>query len=99
MNDSNVKIQNSDVKLKQKYNDLYERNKELWNSIHYSQLIQQALLPKDRHFNRAFKDHFVFYEPKEPIGGDFYWVSKTENISYIAVADCTGHGIPGGMLT
>jgi serine phosphatase RsbU (regulator of sigma subunit) len=68
-------------------------------SLRYAQLIQNSLLPKRRHFNRHVTDHFVFYKPLHFVSGDFYWIGEKEGKIYIAVGDCTGHGVPGAMLS
>ena len=72
---------------------------ELESSLVYAQTIQTGLLPKARHFNKLFKDHFVFYKPQNKIGGDFYWLTSKDNTLYFALADCTGHGVSGAMLS
>jgi serine phosphatase RsbU (regulator of sigma subunit) len=69
------------------------------NSLIYAQKIQTGLLPKKRHLDAISHDYFVYYQPKEFVGGDFYWTSKRDNIVYIALADCTGHGTSGAMLS
>lgn len=68
-------------------------------SLKYARIIQQGLLPKPRHFQRLFSDHFVLYKPLHYVSGDFYWVAQKGNLIYIAVGDCTGHGVPGAMLS
>ncbi len=72
---------------------------ELESSLVYAQTIQTGLLPKARHFNKLFKDHFVFYKPQNKIGGDFYWLTSKDDTLYFALADCTGHGVSGAMLS
>jgi serine phosphatase RsbU (regulator of sigma subunit) len=69
------------------------------NSLIYAQTIQNGLLPKTRHFTKFFKDHFVFYKPQDKIGGDFYWLTSKGDTQYFALADCTGHGVSGAMLS
>ena len=85
--------------LKRQYISLYKRNKELVNSLNYAKIIQKGVLPKDRHFNRFFSDAFVYYQPQSYISGDFYWVGEHKNLKIFAVGDCTGHGVPGALLT
>lgn len=68
-------------------------------SLRYARLIQLGLLPKRRHFNRLFVDHFVIYKPLNIVSGDFYWIGSKNHLTYIAVGDCTGHGVPGAMLS
>ena len=69
------------------------------NSLIYAQTIQSGLLPKNRHFEKYFKGHFVFYKPQDKIGGDFYWLTSKGDTLYFALADCTGHGVSGAMLS
>lgn len=69
------------------------------NSLVYAQTIQNGLLPKERHFNKFFKDYFVLYKPQHKIGGDFYWLTQKEDTIFFAMADCTGHGVSGAMLS
>jgi len=90
---------NSNKKLKQKNEIIAEQNKDLIDSINYAQRIQQAILPDSILTNNVLKNGFVFYKPKHIVSGDFYWVHKTKNLSFIALMDCTGHGVPGALLT
>lgn len=69
------------------------------NSLIYAQTIQNGLLPKKRHFEKFFKNYFVHYKPQDKIGGDFYWLTKKDDIIYFALSDCTGHGVSGAMLS
>ena len=64
-----------------------------------AELLQQALLPKKRHFDRLFSDSFVFYRPKEYLSGDFYWVGKRNKVRYLVVGDCSGHGVSAALVT
>lgn len=101
-NDVNFIIKNliqSNEELKQVNQNLNLKNKEIVDSIQYARLIHQAILPKQRHLDRAFKESFYIYEPKDIIGGDFYWVTQIDNLSYVVLGDCTGHGVPGAMLS
>lgn len=72
---------------------------ELLKSIRYAAEIQAGLLPKDRHFKKFCSDYAVFWCPNSTLSGDFYWVGQKEGKYYMAVADCTGHGIPASLLT
>ncbi|MDF2447581.1 MAG: protein serine/threonine phosphatase [Bacteroidota bacterium] len=69
------------------------------NSLIYAQTIQNGLLPKTRHFNKFFTDHFIYYKPQDKISGDFYWLTVKEEVIYFALADCTGHSVAGAMLS
>lgn len=76
-----------------------EKNKNITDSILYASMIQGSILPEQEVFYRIFPDSFIFYRPKDIVSGDFYWLSeKNENI-LLAVADCTGHGVPGAMMS
>jgi len=68
-------------------------------SLQYAKIIQEALLPKPRHFQRLFTNHFIVYKPLQYVSGDFYWVAQKDDNIYLAVGDCTGHGVPGAMLS
>lgn len=75
------------------------KNQEIVESINYARFIQQALLPLEQEIQAYFSNSFVYYAPKDIIAGDFYWFEKKENKVWFAVADCTGHGVPGAMVS
>lgn len=75
------------------------QNQHITESIEYASNIQKAILPAEAEMISAFKDHFVFYRPKETVGGDFYWVYHSNNISWAAAVDCTGHGVSGAFMS
>jgi ligand-binding sensor domain-containing protein/serine phosphatase RsbU (regulator of sigma subunit) len=76
-----------------------KQNTHITESIEYASNIQRAILPSAVEMKRAFKDHFVFYRPKDTVGGDFYWVYNKGDISWAAAADCTGHGVAGAFMS
>lgn len=85
-------------------NQLSEINEEISDSIKYAQRIQDAILPSDELFKSYFPSSFVLYKPKDVLSGDFYWVSEATNnkgkeLLLAAVADCTGHGVPGALMS
>ena len=87
------------VELKEAYDKIEEKNIEITDSIKYALRIQKALLP-DSHFLKNFiNDFFIFYKPKDIISGDFYWFGEKENKLIFVAADCTGHGVPGALLS
>tara|TARA_B100000809_G_scaffold266595_1_gene330123 strand:+ start:2112 stop:4220 length:2109 start_codon:yes stop_codon:yes gene_type:complete len=75
-----------------------EKNKDITDSINYAQRIQDAILPDLTVINKAYKT-FVYYKPKDVIGGDFYWVKELGDKMFFAVVDCTGHGVPGALMS
>lgn len=76
-----------------------EKNNEVMDSIMYAKRIQNALLPSDELLRDHFKDSFVLYKPKDIVAGDFYWMDVIDEYSFVAAADCTGHGVPGAMVS
>ena len=78
---------------------LEEKNKEITDSINSAYRIQKAILPTDRVVKEFLNDSFIFYQPKDIIAGDFYWLENVGSIILFAVADCTGHGVPGAMIS
>lgn len=76
-----------------------EKQKEIIDSISYAKRIQEAILPPGKIVKQYFPDSFVFYKPKDIVAGDFYWMEVIESNIYIAVADCTGHGVPGALVS
>ncbi|MBO4772928.1 MAG: SpoIIE family protein phosphatase, partial [Bacteroidales bacterium] len=71
----------------------------MYQSIRYARHIQTAALPSDDHIRRIFPDHFVYYEPKDIVSGDFYYATQNAGLDIFVLADCTGHGVPGGFLS
>ncbi len=85
--------------LKQKH-EIEEKNKNITSSIEYARTIQDAILTSRDYLKAVLGDYFVYYNPKDIIGGDFYWAYQaTENKVIVAVADCTGHGVPGALMS
>jgi serine phosphatase RsbU (regulator of sigma subunit) len=84
-----------------------EKQKEIIDSISYAKRIQDAILPPPGAIQKYLEDSFVFYKPKDIVAGDFYWMEvvseagekRTEDLIFLAVADCTGHGVPGAMVS
>lgn len=76
-----------------------EKNKEITDSINYAKRIQTAILPSIDKIREELPQSFVYYQPKDIVAGDFYWFTKKANKILIAVADCTGHGVPGAMVS
>ncbi len=77
---------------------LNEKNSDITASIAYAKRIQQAVLPDKDHINKKI-DLFVLYIPRDIVSGDFYWYAESDLFSYIAVVDCTGHGVPGAFMS
>jgi len=95
----NVVISKQKHEIEEQKDVLFEKNKEITDSINYAKRIQTAFIPKETEFNKAFKDSFVLFKPKDIVSGDFYWIYEKNDKVYYATADCTGHGVPGGFMT
>jgi len=76
-----------------------EQNKLITDSIYYAQRIQQALLPDDNSLSNVLDHFFIIYKPKDIVSGDFYWESVIGKEIVIVAADCTGHGVPGALMS
>lgn len=74
-------------------------NRKMQDSINYAERIQSSILPSNELLRKAFPKSFVYYLPKDVISGDFPWFFESEDAWYIAVVDCTGHGVPGALLS
>ncbi len=83
---------------KQKF-ELELRDKNLTDSLIYAQRIQEALLPSEEFFRRHFSDSFIFFRPKDIVSGDFYWIDEKGGKIFVVAADCTGHGVPGALMS
>ena len=75
------------------------QHKDLTSSITYAKRIQAALFPTQSALKESFNESFILYLPKDIVAGDFYWLEKTKDTTLFAVADCTGHGVPGAMVS
>ena len=76
-----------------------QQRNEILDSIQYAKRIQKAILPPDHVIKESLPNSFVFYLPKDIVAGDFYWMHKTNDSILLAAADCTGHGVPGAMVS
>jgi DNA-binding NtrC family response regulator len=85
--------------LKHAFKEIEEKSKSLTDSIIYARRIQDALLPESNRLEDLVTDSFIFSQPKDIVSGDFYWFEKHEDHLLIAVADCTGHGVPGALMS
>jgi serine phosphatase RsbU (regulator of sigma subunit) len=76
-----------------------EKNKDITDSINYARRLQDAILPPLNSIRQSFPESFVLYKPKDIVAGDFYWMEKSGDNILIAAADCTGHGVPGALVS
>lgn len=96
-------IQNYSLTLENKVlertKELNEKNAKIQDSIEYAKMIQQTILPDDIEIGKTLKDYFIIWKPRDIVGGDLYWMRKFDGGFLIAVGDCTGHGVPGALMT
>lgn len=76
-----------------------EQNKEIINSINYASKIQRAVLPTPEMVKELFPDSFLLFLPRDVVSGDFYWMREVGGKKICVIADCTGHGVPGGFMS
>lgn len=97
--DYSINIINQKIQIENQHKHLKAAHFEMQDSIEYAKRIQSAILPSDKLVKEYFKESFIFYKPKDIVAGDFYWTQQTKNHILFAVADCTGHGVPGAMVS
>jgi len=92
-----IEIQHSE--LEHHHTIVLNQKEEITSSIIYAKRIQTALLPTEDSFKIAKVEYFIFFKPLSIVSGDFYWVAVKDNLLFTAVADCTGHGVPGAFMS
>jgi len=98
--------ENMEGQVKQRTEEVFEKGRKLENaykeirdSINYAKRIQESILPARTMIEEVFNHSFIFYRPKDVVCGDFYWFGRRGNEVVIAAVDCTGHGVPGALMT
>ena len=94
-----LRFKKSKSRFESKKQDFEIKKSELTDSIMSAERIQRAVLPAKDTMDRFLEEYFIFYRPKDIVSGDFYWFEYYNCKLYIAVADCTGHGVPGAMMS
>lgn len=87
------------VELKNAFDEIEEKNREITASITYALRIQTAILPPQKTVSQHLKNSFVLYKPKDIVAGDFYWLEVVNDLVLFAACDCTGHGVPGALVS
>lgn len=95
----NIEITRQKEAVEQAHHELGEKNKEIMDSINYAKRLQEAILPPKSLVKEWLPQSFILYKPKDIVAGDFYWMESINNQIYFAAADCTGHGVPGAMVS
>jgi serine phosphatase RsbU (regulator of sigma subunit) len=94
---ANTKITEINQILSEQKDIISQKNKDIMDSIHYAKRIQDAVLPPPDEID--LPKTFIFFRPRDVVSGDFYWFYNKGNLSLFAVADCTGHGVPGAFMS
>jgi serine phosphatase RsbU (regulator of sigma subunit) len=95
----NKRIKAKNKLIEQQKEIVEKKNKEILDSIQYAKRLQDAILPTRKLVKSYFVESFVLYEPKDIVSGDFYWMEVKDGLTMFAAADCTGHGVPGAMVS
>ncbi len=99
LEDKNIELRKSNDTLREYSNMIDERNGEISQSLRYASKLQNSIVFQDDGFSKAFDDHFIFFKPKEQVSGDFYFLRDIGDKIVLAVADGTGHGVPGAFIS
>lgn len=92
-------LEEASAQLKQSNQDINKKNQDIMDSINYAKRIQKGLLPPESVFAKSFAQEFIIYKPRDVVSGDFYWIHNTSEATVVIVADCTGHGVPGALMS
>ncbi len=96
---TNTLLARKNLEIERKNKEIEEKNKQITDSIIYAQRIQWAILPHEEKISDILPSSFVFYEPKDIVSGDFYWIEERKELKFFAAVDCTGHGVPGAFVS
>jgi serine phosphatase RsbU (regulator of sigma subunit)/Tfp pilus assembly protein PilF len=96
---TNTLITSQKKEVENKNHIIEEKQKEIVDSIHYAKRIQTALLANKDLVDSNIAANFILFKPKDIVSGDFYWATEHNNKFYLAVCDCTGHGVPGAFMS
>ena len=86
-------------KIKKQHDIVRKQKKKIEDSIFYAKRIQSAVLPPNQFIQHLLAEHFILYKPRDIVSGDFYWIKQVDDRIFIAAADCTGHGVPGALMS
>jgi PAS domain S-box-containing protein len=92
-------LEELELRVEERTKELQRKNKDITDSIIYSKRLQVALLPKHSSLSELFPQSLIYSKPRDIVSGDFFWSHKSRNKIFIVVADCTGHGVPGALMS
>ncbi len=99
LKEKNEKIIRANEELKQLYEITNSQKEEIISGLNYAQRIQKAILPPEAYITELINENFIFYKPKEIVSGDFYYIKQINHYIILVAADCTGHGVPGALMS
>jgi serine phosphatase RsbU (regulator of sigma subunit) len=94
-----IEVETKNEEIERQHQALANTHQEISDSITYAKRIQNAILPTDEKLKSQLNESFVLFLPKDVVSGDFYWIQEVNGELLVAVADCTGHGVPGAMVS
>ncbi|OQY03597.1 MAG: hypothetical protein B6I20_04740 [Bacteroidetes bacterium 4572_117] len=97
--EKNEEIEAQSEELEKQRDVALKRKEEIVDSINYAKRIQKAVFPAEKYVKKVLHEYFVLLKPRDIVSGDFYWIKKVDEFIVIAVADCTGHGVPGAFMS
>ena len=95
----NIDLVNANDEISRQKIELEEKNRSITDSIFYAGRLQKAILPPENILNKYFSEAFIYFQPKDIVSGDFYWFSGKNEHFVLAAVDCTGHGVPGALMS
>lgn len=94
-----LSMRSHEMHLKHNNDHSQDHHNDMQSSIKYAKRIQDAMMLKEKHLHRLFPESFMLFRPRDVVSGDFYWFTRINEKMLIAVADCTGHGVPGAFMS
>jgi serine phosphatase RsbU (regulator of sigma subunit) len=99
INEQKMEIEAQRDEIEAQRDMVFAQNAEITDSIDYAQRIQDAVLPRQEYLDQIMPEYFVLYKPKDIVSGDFYWIREVNGSLVVVAADCTGHGVPGAIMS
>ncbi len=93
------KVRERTTEIVKNKEEIERQNKHITESLNYAQKIQNIIIPKDKNIQEYYKNSFIYFKPRDIVSGDFPWIFRKDEFIYIAAVDCTGHGVPGALLS
>lgn len=99
LHQQHLELESNKIQIEEQKNQIEEQHDDIIASIDFASRIQKALLKPEEQVNKEIPEHFIYFKPRDIVSGDFYWAFIREHFLYIAAVDCTGHGVPGAMMS